>query len=95
MLGYTVSLSGMVLYKEFKKDPAALSASLVRVVDCMTLGLFTPANLEFLFGTTTYQRVNSSRAVEMMDGSEKHTSDGLFVDISAAFLDQRRVLRTP
>lgn len=82
----------MILYKNFKKDPASVTANLFRVVSCMTLGLLNPADMELVLGAATDKKADSQR--EGLQGQgRKGAGDYSESDQATAFLDREKVSR--
>ena len=81
MFGYAISLTGMVVYKDFKKDPALVASNLFRVLGCISLGLFNSADIGVVLGTSADRRVDSDRG-------HKGTGDSSKSDLTEALLDQ-------
>jgi hypothetical protein len=77
----------MVVYKDFKKDPALLAANLFRVVGCMTLGLFNSTDIESVLGTTV------RKADGGWEQGQKGTGNSSESDLTTALLEDSEVIR--
>jgi hypothetical protein len=71
----------MVAYKDFKKDPALVASNLFRVLGYISLGLFNPADVGVVLGTTADRRVDSDREHMVTGDSSKS-------NLTEALLDQ-------
>jgi hypothetical protein len=77
----------MVVYKDFKKDPALIAANLFRVICCMTLGLFNSTDIESVLGTT-------DRDCGWKQGQgQKGTGNSSESDLIAALVEGSEVFR--
>lgn len=59
VFGYALSLYAMNVYKDFKKDPVKVTASLADFVGFMTLGYVGPSKLDFLTHVPSDKRADN------------------------------------
>jgi hypothetical protein len=79
----------MVVYKDFKKDPALIAANLFRVICCMTLGLFNSTDIESVLGTTDKEADCGWKQGQ----GQKGTGNSSESDLIAALVEDSEVFR--
>lgn len=77
VFGYALSLSAMNVYKDFKKDPVRVTASLADFVGFMTLGYVGPSKLDFLTHVPSDKRADNvtTNDGEAMENGADDASD--------------------
>mmetsp|Transcript_6149 Transcript_6149/g.6314 ORF Transcript_6149/g.6314 Transcript_6149/m.6314 type:complete len:381 (-) Transcript_6149:410-1552(-) len=73
--GYAISLFGMNVYKDFKKDPAAMSTKVISIIRYLTFGRVKEGQLLFLRIKSAVNQIDEGKIEEAKGDSIDYTND--------------------